>query len=410
MRSCFRLSLRTVRHRLLRWRYGPAAPLARARAISIRELLQHAFVSPTQHRRLAVPAWWSIGEGDFVMRYSRACFALLTLLVMVLATAARAEDPGSVGGQIAELERLVARHEASAPGKKTGDAAEIKYLIAMSKLASLYTQAGRLEEVWPLGDKILAKAEKLLGPDSPNIVGQLEAVASFRAMQGRYAEAETLRKRGIAINERAFGGDSLNVALSLQGMASLFRLQNRNDEALTFAKRALEIASRKLSPTDAQRAIFLSQVADIHMSARRYEMAEPLLISALGIVEKAAGVNALVAGMQQIQYLQSIGLCYQGQGRHAEARPFIDRAIATSSKLLGADHFMTGAMLATLAIQLIDQEQFDDAERLLKQALPISERHGKLGAMLANSYFGLGLVEFKRKTGGMRTPCLAKRR
>ena len=331
------------------------------------------------------------------MRYCRVCLALLALSVMVLATAARAEDQASADGQIAELERLVARYEASASAGKSDAAAEMQHLISLSKLASLYMKTGRIEETWPLGEKILVKSEKLFGSDHPNVVGQLEAVASFRALQGRYAEAEKLRKRAIAINERAFGGDSLDVAASLQGMAGLFRLQNRNDEALTFATRALEIADRKLSPGDAQRAVFLSQVADIHMSAKRYDMAEPLLKKTLGILESAKGADPAVAGMQTIQYLQSLGLCYQGQGRHAEAKQIIDLAIATSAKLFGPGHYMTGAMLATLAAQLMDQGQLDESERLLKQALPISEKHGKLGAMLANNYLGLGLVEFKRK-------------
>jgi tetratricopeptide (TPR) repeat protein len=331
------------------------------------------------------------------MRFCRVCISLLALTALALVTATSAKDPVPAAGQLAELERLVARYEADALAGKSNAAAEMQYLISMSKLASLYTQAGRLEEVWPLGEKILAKSEKLFGPDSPNIVGQLEAVASFRALQGRYSEAEALRKRGIAINERAFGGDSLNVAMSLQGMANLFRLQDRNDEALIFASRALEVAESKLSPRDAQRAVFLSQVADIHMSAKRYGMAEPLLKKALGIIENSKGADTAVAATQTIQYLQSLGLCYQGQGRHAEAQPYIDRAIATSTKVMGPGHYLTGAMLATLAVQLMDQGQLDQAERLLRQALPISEKYGKLGAMLANNYLGLGLVEFKRK-------------
>ena len=216
-------------------------------------------------------------------------------------------------------------------------------------------------------------------------------------MQGRYAEAEKLRKRAIAINEHAFGADSLDVAISQQGMANLFRLQERYDEALPFATRALEIADRKLPAADPRRANFLSEVANIHMSARRYDAAEPLLKQALAIVEGAKSLDPVVASARSIQYLQSLGLANLFRARHAEGRSYIDRAIAISTQRFGPDHTITSAMLMTLALQLDDQNQLEEAERLYKQALPLNEKHGRLRAELADNYVGLGLVEFKRK-------------
>ena len=335
--------------------------------------------------------------GALVMRFFRLYSTLLVLAFAVLANPAHAGDQTSAAGQIADLERLVAQYEAAFPAGKTDPAKEMPYLLAMAKLATLYAQADRLPDTAPLNEKILARVEKIFGPENPSIVSQIEALASTYGLLGRLAEAETLRKRAIAINERAFGADSLNVAVSLQGMASLFRLQERPDEALAFATRALAIASRRLSPGDPQRAIFLAQVADIHMSGKRYDKAEPLLKQALGIVENAKGVDPKVARLQTLQYLQSLGVSYLMQGRHAEAQPVIDRAIATSTQLFGPGHTVTGAMLMTLGLQLLDQGRLDEAERLYREALPINETPGKVRAALADNYVGLGLVAFKRK-------------
>ena len=52
----------------------------------------------------------------------------------------------------------------------------------------------------------------------------------------------------------------------------------------------------------------------------------------------------------------------------------IDRAMATSNRLLGPNHPMTGSMLMTLGLQLFERDQLDAAERLFQQALPISEK------------------------------------
>jgi len=170
-----------------------------------------------------------------ILRCGRVCLALLVLTATVLGTATRAQGPVPITAQIAELERAVAQYEAAAKIGKPDQQKEMQYLLSVARLATLYMQVDRIQESWPLQEKMLARLEQLFGPDHPNIVSQLEANASSYGLQGRYAEAEKLRKRAIAINERAFGADSLDVAISQQGMANLFRLQERYDEAIPWS-------------------------------------------------------------------------------------------------------------------------------------------------------------------------------
>ena len=281
-----------------------------------------------------------------------------------------------IAEQIAELERIVAAGEA-APSKGTANlsdkpipARELQHILSMQKLATLYTQAGRIPDSWPLSEKILARLERLLGPDHPNLVFALEANASSLTLQGKLDAAEKLRKRAVAINERAHGADSLEVAGSLQGIAHLMRQQSRYDEALAFAERALSIARTKLPQRDPQLAVFISQVGDIHLSAKRYAQAEPLLTQALAIIE-ATGDTA-VTGMQRIQLLQGLALSLHGRGRAAEAQSYVERALQTSQQMFGPEHVLSITMLVTLALQLTDQGQLDAAEQLYRQALVIN--------------------------------------
>jgi CHAT domain-containing protein len=344
-----------------------------------------------------------MNEGDmrlsWIKKLAIHCFCYLLITSMAVATGSRAhaQAAGDIQAQIVELERVIARYEASARSATPNSNAQMQVLLSMAQLATLYVKADRVQDSWPLSEKILARLEAMLGPDHPNLASQLESTASTFGLQGRYAEAEKLLKRAIAINERAFGADSLETATSLQNMAMLFRLQERYDDAFQFASRALFIADRKLPPGDIKRAMFISQVADLHMSARRYDEAEPLLKLALALVLSTQGKDTAVTTIQAIQYLQSLGLSYHHRGRHAEAQPFIDRAIAMSEQAFGPGHTMTGAMLMTLALQLFNQDQLEAAEQLYKRALPISERNGQLRASLADTYVGLGLVAFKRK-------------
>jgi tetratricopeptide (TPR) repeat protein len=287
----------------------------------------------------------SATQGEPAMRWVRVCAAFVILAAIVPAGAAHAEPPPAAARQIAELERAIALHETAARERKTGKSEDMTYLLSLARLASLYVETDQIQASWPLSEKMLAGAEKLFGRDHPSTVAQIEALAATYGLQGRYSEAEALRKRAVAINERASGPDSLATATSLQGLANLFRLQDRRDEGLVFAERALSIANRRLPPGDTQRAMFVSQVADLHMSSKRFDVALPLLKDALAMLEKLPGGDTALVGMQKIQYLQSIGLAYHGMGRAEEAKPYIDRALATSERVLGPGHTATAAML-----------------------------------------------------------------
>lgn len=327
----------------------------------------------------------------------------LTLCLMLLATIAttvfpaRAQDRAFLPAEVEALERQVAEGEARfRPGTTPNPEAEMKLLLAMARLSTLYVQADRTPESWPLSERMLARLERLFGPNHPNIVAQLEATAAALALQGRLPEAEKLRRRAIAINERAFGKESLQVAVSLQGLAHLMRMQERYEDGLEFALRARDISEFKLAPSDPQGVIFSTQVADLYMSLRRYAEAEPILRHALATLEKRGSRNVVETTLT-IQTLQSLSLCYFSQDRYKEAQPLIDRAVELSSRTFGPDHVLTAAMLSTLALQLTDRDQFDAAQALYMRVVPMAEKNNRLGLMLSDTYNGLGLLAFKKR-------------
>lgn len=303
-----------------------------------------------------------------------------------------------MASEIARLEQSIAKHEAEPRANPPNAAKEMQHLLALVQLASLYVQANRIADSWPLQERILRRMEALVGPDHANLVGPLEGVASVYALQERYAEADKLRKRAVAIAERSFGADSLEVATSLQGMAHLFRLQDRDDEALAFATRAMAIADRKLPRDDPRRIPFVTELAEAQIRAKRYPVAEQLLRDALAGAEKTkAGQQKYLASVQAAQLLQSLSLVVAAQGRHDEAATYIDRAIALSTNALGRDHFMTAAMLMTLATQLADRSQLEAATQMLQKASPLVDSSSPFAAVRADYKTSLGLIAYISK-------------
>jgi tetratricopeptide (TPR) repeat protein len=92
-------------------------------------------------------------------------------------------------------------------------------------------EAGRYSEALPLAVNAVALAERLHGPDHPNVGTALNNLGLlYRALE-RNAEAEPVYKRYLAIREKTLGPDHPNVATALNNLAVMYRAQGRYAEA-----------------------------------------------------------------------------------------------------------------------------------------------------------------------------------
>jgi CHAT domain-containing protein/tetratricopeptide (TPR) repeat protein len=274
---------------------------------------------------------------------------------------------------------------------------QMAHVLSLMQLMRLYILTERLEQASPLGERALAMSEKVLGPDHPNIAGQLAVVATTYENRGRYAEAEVLHKRAIAIVESNEGNASLAFASVLNGLGLLYGFQNRHDEALGLQLRALQTAEQALGSDNPALHRYLSDVAGRYFMLRRFNDAEPLLIRALAGVEKAPNADPFVAGLHRTAILQSLARICQLQSRFAEARAFLDRALEVVVKVWGPDHSQVGDILSSLALLHLQQDQLDDAERLFERALPITAKSGKDDTSYGSTMAGVAMVHYKRE-------------
>jgi tetratricopeptide (TPR) repeat protein len=77
--------------------------------------------------------------------------------------------------------------------------------IFAADLALLYQSQGHYAEAEPLYKRALAIAEKVPGPEHPNVAAGLNNLAGLYHNQGRNTEAKPLYKRALAIDENALG-------------------------------------------------------------------------------------------------------------------------------------------------------------------------------------------------------------
>ena len=199
--------------------------------------------------------------------------------------------------------------------------------------------------------------------DDPAVLNNL---GSRYYSAGRYTEAEPLLNRAVEI----WSADSAaqpQFATALHNLAAVYRAQGRFAEALPLYERALELRQAVAGPNDPtllpllnNLALLYRDLADLNR-ARRTAARAISIAESQGVVETADGA----AGFR------ALGAVLEAQGRIAEAKVALRRAMAIDERVLGPDHPSTADTINELALAYRHEGQWNEAARLYRRALAI---------------------------------------
>jgi serine/threonine-protein kinase len=111
----------------------------------------------------------------------------------------------------------------------------------------------------------------------------------------------------------------------------------------------------------------------------------------------AARVDSELANQPKIQatLMDTLGTVYMGLGLYSQARPLLDRAVATRRNLIGEEPLLLSDSLSHLGDVMTRQAQFDAAERVYREAISVDSSRPKdreSQVQLANSLYGFGVL------------------
>jgi len=147
-----------------------------------------------------------------------------------MSTALRAQSAGQVRS-VQEFEAAKAANQvpqALAAGEHAVQLARAEggdvpaQIDLLRSVAAFAAQAGRSQAALGYYQQALALQQADLGPDDPDLVPLLTAIAEQLISQKRYAEAETTLKRALTIERAAFGERHPNVLASLQQLRTVY--------------------------------------------------------------------------------------------------------------------------------------------------------------------------------------------
>jgi LSD1 subclass zinc finger protein len=227
----------------------------------------------------------------------------------------------------------------------------------VSTLAPLYAQA-------------LAEREREAGVDSTKVARAASDLGLFLLQIGKAAEAEEPLRCALSIQETDAGRENLALALLAKG---------RRKAAFDLFKRAAEGNDSRVA---ARAFAKLAEMDDSH--------AEAYYGNAVAAEEKASGAESPRLPV----LLQEYALALRARHRDAEAEPVLRRALAIKQ----SDPRVTIGLLNTLGNLLEGRRQLDEAEKLERTALALSEeKYGPESPHLAMTCTNLADVLWNKK-------------
>jgi CHAT domain-containing protein/tetratricopeptide (TPR) repeat protein len=242
-----------------------------------------------------------------------------------------------------------------------------------SNLAALYKEMGFYDKAEALYREALRISKEALGPDHPRVATVMDNLGQLYSNLGRYAEAEPLLLRALAIKEATLGQDHPSVATSWNNLGTLYLRMYRYDDAEMCLRRAVEILETVSGPQHPDLLSVLANLAEL-LSWRGQDAEAERLYQRVEEAYEAVPEFGLAYGVS----LANQAVSYQRQGELALADVTYQLAdIMYLAYLFTLDDPRYATLQNNRGMLSAWLGDFDEAERLLRDALRINE--GTLG-------------------------------
>lgn len=150
--------------------------------------------------------------------------------------------------------------------------------------------AGKLAEAARAFERVLALAERALGPDDPRLAVDLNNLGEVYRRLGRLEEAARLLERAIRLDEAA-GGNGAALAISLNNLGLVRRAQGRLAESEALFQRAIGLLEPRVGPDHPDLARVLVNLAQLELERGDSERARERLERAVRIARARLGTE-----------------------------------------------------------------------------------------------------------------------
>jgi tetratricopeptide (TPR) repeat protein len=247
--------------------------------------------------------------------------------------------------------------------------------------------AGRGEEVSVAAlTRSLAAVEAKEGRTSPYLLPVIEQLAQLRLREGELGEASALRRRALDIALKRFGGTSASAAEAMAALAAVEIDRRRYLDAEPLLIVAGNVLAGRVAPDQPVMVAILAGRARIALGRGDTAAAEASARRAVDMARRNPHRRSTEA-------LRALGAVLTAEERFDEAERMLREALAQDREQHGADGIDTARSLSQLAHLYWREEKPDRALPLIEEAVAIDQaRLGPAHPFIADDFYDLALV------------------
>lgn len=240
----------------------------------------------------------------------------------------------------------------------------------LSVMGDVYDNLGLYARAQALQQKAVDIRQRVLGPESPETLKSMSALAHTMLEQGRLADAETLQRQTLSVQTRVLGQVHPDTLWSMSNLGRILWSKGRYADAEKLDRNALEIQRRVLGPEHPDTLTTMSNLGFDVQSQHRFAEAEKLRRETLDIRRRVLGPEH----PDTLESMNDLGNNLNAEYQLVEAEKLHRETLEIRRRVLGPEHPKTLRSMNNLAHVLTNMKRYDEAEALSRQALEIQRR------------------------------------
>ena len=253
-------------------------------------------------------------------------------------------------------------------------ATHLDTLKSMEMLGWVYRDQSRLDDAEKLWSRQLEIIQKEYGEEHEIAMNVMNHLANTYGHQGRPKEAEEMFCKVLEINERV-RGDRYFTFIAALNLGAQYFFMGRYEEAQQLLTEALEVARQRWGSKYEKGTLMYTMIlANLYRATGQYEEAEQLLETTLETARQKWGTQ----NWTTLRALLSLGDLRTDQGHFDEAERLLREALKGYRLIMGntieSEYELPPQAMNALAVLLMERKQYDEADSLLEEALRIRTR------------------------------------
>jgi serine/threonine protein kinase/tetratricopeptide (TPR) repeat protein len=280
-------------------------------------------------------------------------------------------------------------------------------LSSMNNLAAGYSTAGQLDKALPLWEETLELQKAKLDPDHPDTLNTMHNLATGYYATRQFDKALPLFEETLKLRQAKLVPDHPDTLLTMNNLATAYFTAGQVDKALPLFEETLKQRKAKLGPDHPDTLTSMHNLAATYWRLNRLDQSIPLFEMTLQLREKKIGRQQL----ETLTTMAHLGMNYKDASRLKEAIPLLEEAYQAGKQypslrwvgqiLLDAyaragetakwadlvreglpnirqalpkDSPQLANLLAQIGLGLLEQQEWAEAEPLLRECLTIREK------------------------------------